>query len=72
MTDPDSIPIAVAGVSHHTANITALEAFRFAGEAEFLASASAHFKGVLLLQTCNRVEVIVEGTAGELREFLTG
>ena len=72
MTEPESIPIAIAGVSHHTANVTALEAFRFAGEAEFLTVAAARFKGILLLQTCNRVEVIVEGDMDELRSFLTG
>ncbi|MDP3563495.1 MAG: glutamyl-tRNA reductase [Methanoregula sp.] len=72
MTEPEHIPLAIAGVSHHTANVTALEAFRFAGEAEFLESASARFKGVLLLQTCNRVEVIVEGEVEELRAFLSG
>jgi glutamyl-tRNA reductase len=71
MTEHDCNPVAIAGVSHHTANVAALEAFRFLGEAEFLATASAQFKGVLLLQTCNRVEVIVEGTVDELREFLT-
>jgi len=72
MTDPDCIPLAIAGVSHHTANVTALEAFRFSGEPEFLEAAAARFKGVLLLQTCNRVEVIVEGEVDELRSFLIG
>ncbi|MFA6226764.1 MAG: glutamyl-tRNA reductase [Methanoregula sp.] len=71
MTEYEGIPVAIAGISHHTANITVLEAFRFAGKAEFLECAAAQFRGVLLLQTCNRVEVIVEGTADELREFLT-
>ena len=61
MTEPDTIPIAIAGVSHHTANVAAIEAFRFAGEPEFLEAAGKRFAGVLLLQTCNRVEVIVEG-----------
>jgi glutamyl-tRNA reductase len=72
MTEQDSIPLSIAGVSHHTANVTALEAFRFSNEAEFLVSASARFKGVLLLQTCNRVEVMVEGDVEELCSFLTG
>jgi glutamyl-tRNA reductase len=72
MIEPDSIPLAIAGVSHHTANVTALEAFRFSGEPEFLEAAAARFKGVLLLQTCNRVEVIVEGEVDELRSFLIG
>jgi len=71
MTEQDCSTVAIAGVSHHTANVTALEAFRFPVEAEFLAMASAQFKGVLLLQTCNRVEVIVEGTPDDLRAFLS-
>ena len=62
--------IAIAGVSHHTADVMALEAFRFADEPAFLAAAKKRFHGILLLQTCNRVEVIVEGDAGLLREFL--
>jgi glutamyl-tRNA reductase len=65
-------PIAIAGVSHHTANVTALEGFRFPDEPALLQIAGQRFKGVLLLQTCNRVELIVEGDAGELRDFLTG
>jgi glutamyl-tRNA reductase len=72
MTEPEHIPLAIAGVSHHTANVTALESFRFGGEAEFLESAAVRFKGILLLQTCNRVEVIVEGDVEELRTFLAG
>ncbi|MDD1681026.1 MAG: glutamyl-tRNA reductase [Methanoregula sp.] len=70
MTDPDTIPIAIAGVSHHTANVAAIEAFRFAGEPEFLEAAGIRFDGALLLQTCNRVEVIVEGDVSALNEFL--
>jgi glutamyl-tRNA reductase len=70
MTEPDNIPIAIAGVSHHTANVAAIEAFRFAGEPEFLEVAGMRFSGVLLLQTCNRVEVIVEGDVDTLKEFL--
>src|SRR5208337_2564617 len=62
--------IAIAGVSHHTADVMALEAFRFGDEPAFLAAAQKKFHGILLLQTCNRVEVIVEGDAGSLREFL--
>ncbi len=69
MNEPAQIPIAIAGVSHHTANVTALEAFRFPDEPEFLKKAGQRFKGVLLLQTCNRVELIVEGDAEELTGF---
>jgi glutamyl-tRNA reductase len=72
MNEPAGVPIAIAGVSHHTANVTALETFRFPDEPEFLKRAGQQFKGVLLLQTCNRVELIVEGDADDLRDFLTG
>jgi glutamyl-tRNA reductase len=71
MNEPAQAPIAIAGVSHHTANVSALETFRFQDEPEFLKKAGQRFKGVLLLQTCNRVELIVEGDADELRDFLT-
>src|SRR5271169_225874 len=70
MSEPICAPVAVAGVSHHTANVAAIEAFRFPDEALFLAGAASRFKGVLLLQTCNRVEVIVEGDAGSLGDYL--
>ena len=72
MTEPEGTPIAIAGVSHHTANVSAIEAFRFPDEAALLMDAGQKFKGVLLLQTCNRVELIVEGDARELRDFLAG
>ena len=71
MTEP-AARIAIAGVSHHTADVIALENFRFGDEPGFLEAAGRRFSGVLLLQTCNRVEVIVEGDAGTLREFLDG
>jgi glutamyl-tRNA reductase len=71
MNESAAAPLAIAGVSHHTANVTALEDFRFGDEQELLKSAGKWFKGVLLLQTCNRVELIVEGDAVTLREFLT-
>jgi glutamyl-tRNA reductase len=70
MTEPAPAPIAIAGVSHHTANVRAIEAFRFPDEPELLSAAGQRFKGVLLLQTCNRVELIVEGDTNELRDFL--
>jgi glutamyl-tRNA reductase len=72
MTEMAGVRIAIAGVSHHTANVTVIEDFRFAGEPEFLAAAKERFAGVILLQTCNRVEVIVEGNQQDLREFLAG
>ncbi len=72
MTEPVPAPIAIAGVSHHTADVRAIEAFRFPDEPELLHAAGQWFRGVLLLQTCNRVELIVEGDAAGLRDFLAG
>jgi len=71
MTDPSIARIAIAGVSHHISKVTALEAFRFPCEPAFLQLAAERFKGVLLLQTCNRVEIIVEGDGGALRDLLS-
>jgi len=65
-------PVAIAGLSHHTADVKAIEAARFPDEAAFLASAGQRFRGALLLQTCNRVEVMVDGDAQELKDFLAG
>ncbi len=70
MTEPAKIPVAVAGLSHHHAHVTDLEAFRFPDEAEFLRRAAGRFKGAILLQTCNRVEIIVEGEGAALADFL--
>jgi len=70
MAEEQQIPLAIAGVSHHTANVAAIEAFRFGGEQEFLLEAAGHFSGALLLQTCNRVEIIVEGDLDSLKSFL--
>ncbi|MCX6697136.1 MAG: glutamyl-tRNA reductase [Methanoregula sp.] len=71
MTDPSIARIAIAGVSHHISKVTALEAFRFPDEPAFLQQAAGRLKGVLLLQTCNRVEIIVEGDGGALRDLLS-
>lgn len=70
MPEPFVTPLALAGMSHHTADIAMLEAFRFPDEEAFLHAARERFKGVLLLQTCNRVEVLVEGDARGLEAFL--
>ena len=70
MPEPLMIPLAIAGVSHHTADIATLEAFRFPDETAFLREARERFRGVLLLQTCNRVEVLVQGDGRSLEEFL--
>lgn len=70
MADQNAPLIAIAGISHHTANVSVLEAFRIPNEREFLTLARERFKGVLLLQTCNRVEVIVQGEVATLSDFL--
>jgi len=62
--------VAMAGLNHHAAGLADLEAFRFSDEEEFLARARERFKGVFLLQTCNRIEVLVNGTADDLTAFL--
>jgi glutamyl-tRNA reductase len=61
---------AIAGINHHTADVAAIEAFRFSDEPAFLMDAKEHFKGVMLLQTCNRVEIVVHGDVEALRAFL--
>lgn len=64
------IPLALASLSHHNADIVALEEFRFEDEEGFLRETRERFKGVILLQTCNRVEVLVQGDAADLEEYL--
>ncbi|QYZ80365.1 glutamyl-tRNA reductase [Methanofollis formosanus] len=60
----------MAGLNHHTAALGDLETFRFPDEETFLAAARERFKGALLLQTCNRIEVLVHGDAQGLTAFL--
>lgn len=63
-------PIAIAGLSHHTATVDKLEAFRFPDEEAFLRKAKDRFRGILLLQTCNRIEILVHGEASSLVSLL--
>ena len=65
-------PLTIAGISHHTASVPDIEKFRFPDETAFLTQAREWFKGVALLQTCNRVEVIVHGKPDILADFLHG
>ncbi|NYT05574.1 MAG: glutamyl-tRNA reductase [Methanomicrobiales archaeon] len=64
------VPVACAGISHHDADVASLEEFRFPDEAAMLADARTRFKGVVLLQTCNRVELLVHGDAESLAAYL--
>jgi glutamyl-tRNA reductase len=69
MTSNLHVPIAVGGISHHDADISAMEQFRFEDEQSVLSEAREWFRGVCLLQTCNRIEVIVHGEASQLEAF---
>lgn len=70
MTETLFSPLTIAGISHHTASVAEMEKLRFQDDLEFLTLAREWFKGVVLLQTCNRVEIIVQGQADVLSEFL--
>jgi glutamyl-tRNA reductase len=63
-------PLTIASLTHHSAGVSILEAARFADELEILTDLSCIFKGALLLQTCNRVEIIVLGSVEELSAYL--
>jgi glutamyl-tRNA reductase len=63
-------PLAMATLSHHDASAARLEEARFPDEEAFLRSAREHFRSAVLLQTCNRVEILVQGTRDDLSEFL--
>ncbi len=70
MKDTLLIPLACAGISHREADIPTMEDFRFPDEEEFLKEAGEYFRGVVLLQTCNRIEIFVQGDAEMLNRFL--
>jgi glutamyl-tRNA reductase len=63
-------PLAMASLSHHDTPAVELERSRFPDEGAFLKDAREHFRGVLLIQTCNRVEILVQGTPEGLSGFL--
>jgi glutamyl-tRNA reductase len=63
-------PIAIAGLSHHTATVDRLEAFRFPDEHAFLVKGKDRFRGALILQTCNRIEIMVHGEPSALVSLL--
>lgn len=71
MTNALFSPLTIAGISHHSASVAQMEEVRFSDEAAFLSRAGDWFKGVILLQTCNRIEVIVHGSSDLLTEFLS-
>ncbi len=70
MSEPHLPCLAIGGLVHHSAGVDALENFRFPDESTALTEAARRFGGALLLQTCNRVELLVPGTGAELEAFL--
>jgi glutamyl-tRNA reductase len=63
-------PVVIAGIDHTTVDQTQLAEYRFEDESSFLANARDRFKGIVLLQTCNRVEVLAHGTGAVLSDYL--
>ncbi|HOV68368.1 MAG TPA: glutamyl-tRNA reductase, partial [Methanoregulaceae archaeon] len=70
MPEPLLANLSVGGLVHHVAGVDALEAFRFPDETGALLEAGRRFGGALLLQTCNRVELLVPATGADLEAFL--
>ena len=64
--------IAVATADHSKYREDVLGLFRFKDEAAFFEKAARIFPGAVLLETCNRVEILVHGSAKQLRDFLHG
>ncbi len=64
------VPLTITSISHRTASIPEMENFRFKDEEEFLKDAGEIFEGIVLLQTCNRIEVIAEGDPQKIDEYL--
>ena len=63
-------PLTIASLAHHDTDVPALEKARFPDEVQILTEISNHVSSALLLQTCNRVELIVQGSIDEVRSFL--
>jgi len=70
MVETAAGPITIASINHHNAVTSEIESFRFHDEKEFLADARTRFRGAYLLQTCNRVEVLVQGDEDALSGYL--
>lgn len=62
--------LALAIFSHTEHNSAELAACRWESEAEFYLASRDVFPSSLLLQTCNRVEILVRGDAKTLSQFL--
>ncbi len=62
--------LSLAVFSHAEHSSAELAACRFETDASFSASARECFAGSLILQTCNRVEILVHGASSALSAFL--
>ena len=63
-------PLTIASLTHHNTDVATLEKNRFADEVEILHEISSYVQGSILLQTCNRVELIVQGSVESVATFL--
>ena len=67
LIETSGINIALASFDFTRHNQNALASNRFEEEEFFRRE---NFDGTVLLQTCNRIEILIHGTAQELKEFL--
>lgn len=70
MNKEGDLPLALATLNHHTTDIQALEENRFPDESDALRGIAGRVWGAVLLQTCNRIEILVHGTPEALDSFL--
>ena len=72
MTSKLLTEIVIATADHTKYKEEVLGLFRFKDEEAFFEKTAPLFPGVVLLETCNRVEILVHGNADTLRKFLSG
>ncbi|MDO5844701.1 MAG: glutamyl-tRNA reductase [Methanocorpusculum sp.] len=70
MSDSLRVKLALASFDHKNHDQSELSKARFEDETAFLKKAKENFEGIILLQTCNRVEILVHGSKNKLAEFL--
>ena len=63
-------PLTIASLTHHSTDVATLEKNRFSDEEQILHEISTYVQGAILLQTCNRVELIVHGSVEDVATFL--
>jgi len=62
--------IALASCNFNEHDVTVLASARFEDETAFYRDAKQVFSAIYLLQTCNRIEILVHGKKDELENFL--